>query len=281
MSLRVMSLVWENFKRGGSEKLALLAMADWCNDQGGSLRPSMRAIAAKIGVSEKQARVVIHRLIDAGYLSVIGNAQGGKPGQSRHYRLNVEQLLTPPLEGTTPTQVRNPSRKPVFTPPPERSQTTSEPSGTVRERKSTPQPTATELPPEPPKTYQGTRLPADWSPDETSITDAYRIQPGWSREKVLDVAESFRDYWVSLSGSRGIKADWHATWRNWVRRERSPASGSHHTSAAERRETERRDALAILTGRRPIKHGTKPDMKPDTKPEIQGYEIQGEASRVA
>lgn len=273
MSLRVMSLVWENFKRGGSEKLALLAMADWCNDQGGSLRPSMRAIAAKIGVSEKQARVVIHRLIDAGYLSVIGNAQGGKPGQSRHYRLNVEQLLTPPLEGTTPAQVRNPSHQPVFTPPPERSQTTSEPSGTVRERKSSPAELASTPTPEPAKTHQGSRLPADWSPDEASIADAFRIQPTWSREKVLDVAESFKDYWVALSGSRGLKADWRATWRNWVRRERSPASGSPHTSAAERREAERRDALAILTGRRPI--------KPDAKPEIQGYEIQGEASRVA
>lgn len=277
MSLRVMSLVWENFKRGGSEKLALLAMADWCNDQGGSLRPSMRAIAAKIGVSEKQARVVIHRLIDGGYLTVIGNAHGGKPGQSRHYRLNVEQLLTPPLEGTTPPQVRNPSRKLVFTPPPERSQTTSEPSGTVRERKSAPPSVTTTSTSDHPKTHQGTRLQADWIPDEASIADAFRIQPGWSREKVLDVAESFRDYWVSLSGSRGIKADWHATWRNWVRRERSSASGGHHLSAAERREAERRDALAILTGRRP----SKLDIKPDITPEIQGYEIQGEASRVA
>lgn len=277
MSLRVMSLVWENFKRGGSEKLALLAMADWCNDQGGSLRPSMRAIAAKIGVSEKQARVVIHRLIDGGYLTVIGNAHGGKPGQSRHYRLNVEQLLTPPLEGTTPPQVRNPSCKPVFTPPPERSQTTSEPSGTVRERKSAPPSVTATSTFDHPKTHQGTRLQPDWIPDEASIADAFRIQPGWSREKVLDVAESFRDYWVSLSGSRGIKADWHATWRNWVRRERSSASGGHHPSAAERREAERRDALAILTGRRP----SKPDIKPDITPEIKGYEIQGEASRVA
>jgi len=41
MSIKVMSLIWENFTVGGSEKLTMLAMADWCNDDGGSLYPSI------------------------------------------------------------------------------------------------------------------------------------------------------------------------------------------------------------------------------------------------
>ena len=80
MSIRVMSLVWENFTAGGTEKLAMLALADWCNDDGGSLYPSISAIAKKINVSESQARRIVHKLIYDGYLSVIGNHAGGDPG---------------------------------------------------------------------------------------------------------------------------------------------------------------------------------------------------------
>jgi uncharacterized protein YdaU (DUF1376 family) len=31
------------------------------------------------------------------------------------------------------------------------------------------------------------------------------------------VFEGFKDYWVSVPGSRGVKLDWFATWRNWIR----------------------------------------------------------------
>jgi uncharacterized protein YdaU (DUF1376 family) len=29
--------------------------------------------------------------------------------------------------------------------------------------------------------------------------------------------ETFRDYWIAQPGSKGLKTDWFATWRNWVR----------------------------------------------------------------
>jgi Helix-turn-helix domain len=95
-----MSLVWENFTRGGSEKLAMLALADWCNDEGGNLSPSMSQISKKINVSEKQARRIIHKLIDEGYLSVVANHAGGHHQQTRHYVLNVQKLLTDPAQGS-------------------------------------------------------------------------------------------------------------------------------------------------------------------------------------
>ena len=95
-----MSLVWANFNRGGSEKLAMLALADWCNDEGGSLHPSISKIAKKINVSESQARRIIHKFINEGYLEVIANHDGGNPGQSRHYKLNVNKLFTPCIDAT-------------------------------------------------------------------------------------------------------------------------------------------------------------------------------------
>jgi hypothetical protein len=100
MSIKVMSLVWENFNRGGSEKLAMLALADWCNDQGGSLHPSINSIAKKINVSESQARRIVHGFINEGYLTVIANHNGGDKGQTRHYRLNIELLVTPSASAT-------------------------------------------------------------------------------------------------------------------------------------------------------------------------------------
>ena len=31
------------------------------------------------------------------------------------------------------------------------------------------------------------------------------------------VAEQFKDYWIAQAGQKGVKLDWSATWRNWVR----------------------------------------------------------------
>jgi len=36
----------------------------------------------------------------------------------------------------------------------------------------------------------------------------------------LDIARElarFSDYWQGKAGQAGVKADWHATWRNWLR----------------------------------------------------------------
>lgn len=103
-----MSLVWDNFKVGGSPKLVMLAMADWCNDAGGSLHPSIAAISRKVCVSEKQARRIVHELIEQNYLSVVGNENGGNPRSSRQYVLNIEKLSTTPVDVTTPASVTPP-----------------------------------------------------------------------------------------------------------------------------------------------------------------------------
>jgi hypothetical protein len=99
MSIKVMSLVWEYFNSGGTEKLVMLAMADWCNDHGGSLHPSIMSIAKKTCVSECQARRIVHLLIEKNYLRVVGNHNGGDKGQSRHYEINIS-MLTPSVDAT-------------------------------------------------------------------------------------------------------------------------------------------------------------------------------------
>jgi uncharacterized protein YdaU (DUF1376 family) len=38
------------------------------------------------------------------------------------------------------------------------------------------------------------------------------------------VFDGFKDYWVSVAGAKGVKADWTATWRNWVRNQKAGIS---------------------------------------------------------
>jgi len=86
-----MSLVWEHFPRGGSDLLAMLALADWSDDEGRCFT-SIAAIAAKTRLSRSQAQRVVHGLIDAGDVVVTDNQAGGAPGSTRRYRIALNRL---------------------------------------------------------------------------------------------------------------------------------------------------------------------------------------------
>lgn len=60
---------------------------------------------------------------------------------------------------------------------------------------------------------RGTRLSADWTIPGEWVD--WAIAHGHMHP--LDESEKFRDYWHSQPGARGRKADWFATWRNWIR----------------------------------------------------------------
>lgn len=64
---------------------------------------------------------------------------------------------------------------------------------------------------------RGSRLTSDWKPTEEHLTFCKTERPDLLPH---DVANRFVDYWVAQPGSKGTKADWMATWRNWVRNER-------------------------------------------------------------
>lgn len=69
-----------------------------------------------------------------------------------------------------------------------------------------------------PPQKRGTRLNDDWwIPDEWG---EWAVQEfSWSIDKVVAVAEKFKDHWLSVPGAKGVKLDWLATWRNWCRRD--------------------------------------------------------------
>ena len=61
---------------------------------------------------------------------------------------------------------------------------------------------------------RGSRLAQDWFLTKAMGDWATQERPDLD---VRQVADQFKDYWVAQAGQKGVKLDWDATWRNWVR----------------------------------------------------------------
>ncbi len=64
---------------------------------------------------------------------------------------------------------------------------------------------------------KGSRLSADWVLPEDWESWASQERPDLNPQKV---GEQFKDFWIAKAGAAGVKLDWQATWRNWVRNQR-------------------------------------------------------------
>jgi hypothetical protein len=63
---------------------------------------------------------------------------------------------------------------------------------------------------------RGSRLPEGWDPEQTGM--AFAEQQGLRNGRAAAELAKFRDHWAAQPGQKGVKADWQAAWRNWVRR---------------------------------------------------------------
>ena len=86
-----------------------------------------------------------------------------------------------------------------------------------------------------PSIDRGSRLQADWKPNAEEIQYCKQTRPDLDPSRV---AEDFLDYWTAIPGAKGVKLDWSATWRGWVRKQFSPGKPQaqevrewHETSA--------------------------------------------------
>lgn len=92
------------------------------------------------------------------------------------------------------------------------------------------------------KVKRGTRL----SPD-AEMSDEWRgfcktERPDLDPQKVF---AKFVDYWAAKPGEKGTKLDWTATWRNWVREERSQRPGFNGGHMNKQAAIEQRNQAAV------------------------------------
>ncbi len=75
------------------------------------------------------------------------------------------------------------------------------------------------------KTLQkkGSRLSENWTLPRA--WGQWALDQQIAENEVRDQAARFRDYWIGVPGQKGIKLDWLATWRNWMRNSGSRRSG--------------------------------------------------------
>jgi len=65
----------------------------------------------------------------------------------------------------------------------------------------------------------GKRLASDFSFPKEWEEFCQTERPELSPVKTFD---QFKDYWIAQAGQKGVKLDWFATWRNWVRSTNTP-----------------------------------------------------------
>ena len=79
---------------------------------------------------------------------------------------------------------------------------------------------------------RATRIPDGWMPSQELIQAMQQECPGVDQQFEH---RKFVDYWTAKSGKDATKADWDATWRNWIRRAAERAPQQQYMSGADRR----------------------------------------------
>lgn len=63
---------------------------------------------------------------------------------------------------------------------------------------------------------KSTRLAIDWMPEPLTGETA-QIVAAWQSGRMERELAKFKDYYAGASGRKGLKNDWQAAWRNWLR----------------------------------------------------------------
>ncbi|MEO6080645.1 MAG: helix-turn-helix domain-containing protein [Steroidobacteraceae bacterium] len=239
VSIKIMSLVWDRFDASGGELLLALALADFADENGGSIWPSVNTLMRKTRQSRRTVQRQLADLRARHWLLVDDlDIEGGGRGRTALYHISQEWLkggatgdaprgakLTPPLgdRGATgdaggASQLRrtrgatdgaggcaiavtpNPSSDPPLNHP--------ESSGVIA------------LVPVP-----GTARKPKLSREAQRLSDEFELTPSrqrFAQQEGVDAQRTFamfHDHWRAASGKGATKRDWDAAWRNWCRRE--------------------------------------------------------------
>jgi len=226
-----------------TQKFVLVALADKA-DEAHSCFPSQATLARMTGATDRTVRNALTALERAGYVTRKHRHREDGTRTSDRYYLAVGVIVTtekphaenlsgghqpetrsgglPETDDTTTGNPRQDYRK-QFPGNEPTEEPTEEPtvSGTLTRAGDAPAQ-------KPTKASRGTRLPDGWMPPRAVIEEMNRLAPHvdqqWEHSK-------FTDYWKAQPGQRGVKRDWDATYRNWIRKaaETAPRTGNRST----------------------------------------------------
>lgn len=168
--------------------------------------PSIEAISYHVRASKEATDSLVFALKEAQLIHEFSNQHGTwlapHAWQKRQYKSDTSSERV--------KRYRNAQRNEVVTPP----ETDTE---QIQNKRKVKEKTALKKPSPPSKNNRGTRLKEDWDiPQEWgewAVSDC-----GWDVAKVIKTGEKFKDHWLSVAGTKGVKLDWFAVWRNWCRR---------------------------------------------------------------
>lgn len=114
MSIKYMTMVWESDRWEGTTLVMMLVLADFAND-GGYCWPSVKTLAEKCRIQERQAKRIIRSLLNEDSPGIEQARAGNGAGHSSMYRLIAENIK----KGVTQDTVIDEERVSSDTPLPE------------------------------------------------------------------------------------------------------------------------------------------------------------------
>lgn len=168
--------------------------------QGGELPDDARYISGLLGCTVRKWNAVREKLLSLGKIEVNGEFLTNERAVIELETLR--KLQDKQRENRSRPNKNNNLEKPRsdHTEPEPDTEEKEEPNGSSKKETS----------------KRGTRLPKDWALSKP-LGD-WAVEKGLPPSAVREEAAKFRDYWIGKAGSAGVKLDWPATWRNWVRK---------------------------------------------------------------
>ena len=221
MSNAILNKAWEQDLPSGP-KFVLVALSDQSNDNG-VCWPSIPQIAKRCGLDVRSVSRSLAKLEQMGLIE-----RDVLQGRGTTYRLVfINQSAETPLTNCPATPDKLSSLpltncpEPLTNCPATPDKLSSKPSVTISNHQEQGKLLVSQEPHQQEKQQRGSRLPADWKPSDVDSQFCKTERPDLDPTKTAD---RFRDYWISQPGAKGIKLNWPATWRNWVRNESRSAS---------------------------------------------------------
>jgi hypothetical protein len=208
-----------------TEALLLVALADRAGDDGRGAWPSQQWLAERVRVNDRSIRRLLHSvegrgIIERGDQRLVEHLPADRRPVVWNLCLNRVRSNSCDRSPTTGRQQPPGRSRPVADSPPvahDRSLMTERPVTGDRTTGYRQPPNR----PEPSRTgdaqKRGHRVSADFAP--TADLRTWARNRGFNDAQIGEMTERFIDYWTSTTGRNAVKADWDATWRNWVSKE--------------------------------------------------------------